>query len=699
MRSNSRRNDRNLQLPSLVLVAVDEGKAAVVVVYEGAGPLVPVDHVLGLGHHYGGEGTLRLPRLVGADEAAPAVVVVEELPRLEDLALDARLELFALAGAGGALLAPPAAVLPLLRLLAPALPALARPVAGAQLVDVLAEGRDAGLVAGLALAGGVALHLPLGVTLAVAADALAVVGPGAQLAVVAVAGEVVALAVVAGHDLLAVLPGVALALAADAVAPVVAESRGRVVRSAAGLQVRVEGQRLGGALALPAEVVGGAVAHAALVGAHVVTEGGALLVALVARSLTVALADHLQVHDHRLVDTDRVDLEGLAPVPGVLGALDHLDLGGEHHPGPHLQAGTLVGLPGRAVTDAGGEVGDPHVSRGIVLHLDGAGDGGVLRLHQLDHVAGVRTEPASGAALHRPGQQVVDVQLLVRHREDQVDAVLLDLVVDLADGGVVQYGGVGVHALAVHVALPVIRRHDAAELAVTRVVEARVCGEDEQPTSLVPPPDVVLADDGLHDGVEAALGSVEVAGDLGLVDLAGESAGVGGEAHVVLEAVRSGAALARLLELPGNRGHVRHHHLVHKASKAQSEVGGELLHGLGEQVSQGRELLLVILHGLREVHEVVQVHGVVDGLLVVEVHVEGLIDPELEAGVLGHDLHGLVVGAGLPELDVLEDGVEVLRVDDIVGGALAPARLAQRRLEEFLLVTPGSGTVSQLLTK
>jgi hypothetical protein len=41
------------------------------------------------------------------------------------------------------------------------------------------------------------------------------------------------------------------------------------------------------------------------------------------------------------------------------------------------------------------------------------------------------------------------------------------------------------------------------------------------------------------------------------------------------------------------------------------KIGGDVLHGLGEQVPQGGELLLVVLHGLGQVHQVVQVHGVV----------------------------------------------------------------------------------------
>ncbi len=41
------------------------------------------------------------------------------------------------------------------------------------------------------------------------------------------------------------------------------------------------------------------------------------------------------------------------------------------------------------------------------------------------------------------------------------------------------------------------------------------------------------------------------------------------ETHVMLEPVWSGTALAGFLQLPGHGGHVRHHHLVHKAAETQ----------------------------------------------------------------------------------------------------------------------------------
>ena len=54
--------------------------------------------------------------------------------------------------------------------------------------------------------------------------------------------------------------------------------------------------------------------------------------------------------------------------------------------------------------------------------------------------------------------------------------------------------------------------------------------------------------------------------------------------------------------------------------------------------------------------------------------------------MLGHDLDGLLVGVGLPQLDILEDCVEVLWIDNILGRALAATLLGDCRGEELLLV-------------
>ena len=107
-----------------------------------------------------------------------------------------------------------------------------------------------------------------------------------------------------------------------------------------------------------------------------------------------------------------------------------------------------------------------------------------------------------------------------QHRFGTTDSDTLHLVVDLRDGGVVLLVRVRVHALGVEVADAVVGLDDAAELAVAGVVEAGVRGEDEELAGLLPPADLLLAHDGLHDGVEAALGGVEVTGHLGALDLA-----------------------------------------------------------------------------------------------------------------------------------------------------------------------------------
>ena len=192
----------HLKFSSFVLVTIYECKSTVVVVDECASSLVCVHHVLCFWNHNRVELALWFPCLVCADVPSHAIIGPHQLSGLENLALDAGLQLLTLARAGRALLAPLPAVLTLLRLLAPALPALALTVPAAQLVDVLPEGRDAGLVAGLALAGGVTLHLPLGVALALAAHALPVIGPGTKFPVVTITGEVVAFAVVARDHLI-----------------------------------------------------------------------------------------------------------------------------------------------------------------------------------------------------------------------------------------------------------------------------------------------------------------------------------------------------------------------------------------------------------------------------------------------------------------------------------------------------------------
>lgn len=65
-----------------------------------------------------------------------------------------------------------------------------------------------------------------------------------------------------------------------------------------------------------------------------------------------------------------------------------------------------------------------------------------------------------------------------------------------------------------------------------------------------------------------------------------------------------------------HRRDVRHQHLVDERSEAQPKVGRDVLHCLGKRVAQHGQRLLVVLHGLGEVHQVVQIDWVVLGLRV-----------------------------------------------------------------------------------
>ena len=82
---------------------------------------------------------------------------------------------------------------------------------------------------------------------------------------------------------------------------------------------------------------------------------------------------------------------------------------------------------------------------------------------------------------------------------------------------------------------------------------------------------------------------------------------------------------AGVYSLSRHGGDVGHDDLVDEGAEAEPEVGGDVLHGCGEEVAEGGELLLVILHGLGQVHEVVEVHRVILGLGVEEVHVVRLV--------------------------------------------------------------------------
>ena len=155
-----------LKFSCLISVAIDKCESAPVVVKKCANSLVFIHHLLCLWDHHRAEFALWLPGFIRTDILCPGQVA-----RLENLALDARFQVFTLVRAGETLLAPLTTVLPLLRLLAPALPTLALPVLAADLSNVPSKRRDASVVGGLALTGGEALHVPLRATLALPANA------------------------------------------------------------------------------------------------------------------------------------------------------------------------------------------------------------------------------------------------------------------------------------------------------------------------------------------------------------------------------------------------------------------------------------------------------------------------------------------------------------------------------------------------
>ncbi len=66
---------------------------------------------------------------------------------------------------------------------------------------------------------------------------------------------------------------------------------------------------------------------------------------------------------------------------------------------------------------------------------------------------------------------------------------------------------------------------------------------------------------------------------------------------------------------------IRHDNFVDEGAEPEPEIGGNVLHGGGQEVAEGRQLLLVVLHGLGQVHQVVEINWIILGLLVVEVQI------------------------------------------------------------------------------
>ena len=144
-----------------------------------------------------------------------------------------------------------------------------------------------------------------------------------------------------------------------------------------------------------------------------------------------------------------------------------------------------------------------------------------------------------------------------------------------------------------------------------------------------------LADNGLHESVEAAFGRVQVARDLGGGDLLLEERRVVRECHVVYVAVGwhtltltvvtiavTGflvGAHARVVERARRRVHERQRFLLDKRAEAEAEVARDAAHARGEQLAELAQLGLVRVHRVGQVHEKVKVDRVVLGQLIRDV--------------------------------------------------------------------------------
>merc|ERR1711976_240506 len=287
-------------------------------------------------------------------------------------------------------------VLAFIRLETFALAANALAMAGTKLVDVFSIWSDTGLVGSSALAGSVAGYVPFSEAFAFTAIADSVVGSGTKFAIVAIAGEVVALAIISRDDLIGIFPWITLAFSTNTVAPVVAQGCSCIVGPASRFQVSVKAQVFGIAFTTAAEKVGSALANATHVSTVAGTLGSVFDVTRISRLFALALAHHGQVHQNSLIDTHRVDLEHLMPLSRILRTLDHLDLGRELYSLSQPQSRAPIGLSQGPVSNTIRKVSHFHVLGRIILHLNRGRNGLILSLDQLDNIGGV-----SGKRSHR----------------------------------------------------------------------------------------------------------------------------------------------------------------------------------------------------------------------------------------------------------------------------------------------------------
>lgn len=221
----------------------------------------------------------------GLDSEESAVclaLLFRKCSNLEHLAQDAILEGFAFARTSRTVLTIQAAVTFFIRLVALALPA----EAFAEPTAYFPIGTDAGVVGVQAVAVGTG---PAVATLALATDAASLFFSSAEVSVDPIARKVVALAILAGHDLFVFLPGMTLADSASAV-PTAGAGLG-VVREKASFFVLDLVGSLGVALTLSAVTVVVAAADSALEGSIASRALGTVWF-LIPGHLTITLADH-----------------------------------------------------------------------------------------------------------------------------------------------------------------------------------------------------------------------------------------------------------------------------------------------------------------------------------------------------------------------------------------------------------------------
>lgn len=329
----------------------------------------------------------------------------------------------------------------------------------------------------------------------------------------------------------------------------------------------------------------------------------------------------------------------------------------------------------------GGLGGAPAV--GLEAEAEPGGQRRVLQLHRRGQaVVGVHDELHHVARVvpqlphHRFGDQAA--QLLVeRHRgpgdgKDGLDVGSRQHLRQVPHRGVVVEVAAVVDAAGVQVAAAVAGQDDAGQAPVARRVERVVRGEHQQPRHGAPA-DALLAQRHLHHGIEAPLGRVEVAGDALPLEAPRELPGVGGEREQVAEGGGGVAGLpplgAGVVQLGGHRADERQHRLVHKGAEPDAHGGGGVAQGGQQVAAQAAQRVQVVAHGVREVHQVVEVQR--EAARAPEPHLQGplLARPKIQLNPLGPQLALRLGPPGPPQLLVLQHPRVPAGLQHGVGGA------------------------------